>query len=204
MAEIDFETLPVKDTYQLMVDVIVPRPIAWVSTISKKGIANLAPFSFYNGVCSDPPTLLISITPHPDGQMKDTLRNIRATKQFVVNLASRPLAEQMNKSSGRFSAEISEFEEVGLTRAPSLKVKPPRVAESPVSMECQLKKIVSIGEKNSVGSANIVIGQVVQMHVADDCIKNGKIISEKLQAIGRLGGPWYTTTQDLFQMPRPR
>ena len=154
--------------YQRMIHCIVPRPIAWVSTISSDGISNVAPFSYFTGVGSRPPTLLFCPANNRQGEPKDTLRNIQETGDFVVNIVPFAVAEQMNASAADLPAEESEFEACGVTEAVSAKVKSPRVAESPVQFECTTREILNIGE--GPGGANIVIGNVVQMHIDDRVI----------------------------------
>lgn len=202
MAEIDFTKISVSEAYKLLVHAIVPRPIAWVSTLSKKGVANLAPFSFFNGVCSNPPSLLFCPVNHPDGREKDTLRNIRETKQFVVNMATEAFAQQMNQSSANFPPEVSEFEKVGVTPSRSKTVKPPRVLESPVNIECELIQIIQVGA-GGPGSGSVVIGKILHMHVADKAYLDGKILIDVAKPIARLGGINYSPVREIFELPRP-
>lgn len=199
--ELDPESLPIRERYALMTSVILPRPIAWVSTISPDGKTNLAPFSFFTGITSNPMTVCFAPINNRDGAPKDTLVNIRATKQFVVNLAHEGVAEKMNQTSAPYPYGVSEFEKAGLTPAPSVKVKPPRVKESPVSMECELFQLVDISEGPLGG--HLVIGKVVRFHASDAVWKNGKIHHQDLAAIGRMEGAWYARTRDAFEMVRP-
>lgn len=203
MTEIDVSTLSIADAYKILIGAIVPRPIAWVSTISEAGIANLAPFSFFNGICSNPPSLLFCPANHPDGREKDTLRNIRATRQFVVNAASEILVGQMNQTSGDYAPEISEFNEAGLTPAPSRLIKPPRVSESPINFECELMQIVDVGP-GGAGSGHVVIGKILYAHFAPGIFENGRINLEKLKPIARLGGPTYCPVREVFSLNRPK
>jgi len=192
-----------RDIYKLMVGVIVPRPIAFVSTISADGVRNLAPFSFFTGISANPPVICFSpMVRGTDGSRKDTLRNVEAVKEFVVNVVSEEFAEKMNVCSVEFPADVDEFEMSGLTPVASDLVKPPRVAESHISMECRLVEIVEVSSKPLGGS--LVIGEVVRFHVDDALIDNYKIDPDKLHAIGRMGGPTYTRTTDLFDMVRPK
>lgn len=200
--ELDLSKLSVGDAYKLLIGTIVPRPIAWVSTVNKKGQPNLAPFSFFNGVCSNPPSLLFCPVNHPDGREKDTLRNIRATKQFVVNVASETLARQMNQSSANYAPEINEFSETGLAEAPSKMIKPPRVSGAPASFECELLQIVPVGP-GGAGSGHVVIGKILYAHFADGVYRDGKINLEALMPIARLGGPNYCPVRDVFSLARP-
>lgn len=185
-----------------MVQVITPRPIAWVSTVSSAGVLNLAPFSFFTGVGAKPPTVLFCPANKSDGQPKDTLRNIRQTGEFVINVVSYALAEAMNESSAEYPEEVSEFAELSLEAAASIKVKPPRVAESLVSLECTLHHSVSLG--SGPGGANIVVGRIAHWHVDDSLFdSDGTISAERLDTIGRLGGQTYVRTTERFDMIRP-
>ncbi len=192
-----------RDIYKLMVGVIVPRPIAFVSTISADGVRNLAPFSFFTGISANPPVICFSpMVRGSDGTRKDTLLNIEAVKEFVVHVVSEEFAEEMNICSAEFPPEVDEFEMSGLTPVASDLVKPPRVQESHISMECRLIEIVEVSAKPLGGS--LVIGEVLRFHVDDALIENYKIDPDKLHAIGRMGGPTYTRTTDLFDMVRPK
>ena len=191
-----------RDIYKLMVGSIVPRPIAFVSTVSPDGIRNLAPFSFFTGISANPPVICFSpMIRGSDGSRKDTLNNIEATGEFVVNVVSEDFAEKMNACSGEYPPEVDEFELSGLTAAPSDLVKPPRVKESRVNMECRLIQVVHVSPKPLGGS--IVLGEVLRFHVDDEVIANFAIDPDKLHAIGRMGGPTYTRTTDRFAMERP-
>jgi flavin reductase (DIM6/NTAB) family NADH-FMN oxidoreductase RutF len=191
-----------RDTYKLMTGVIVPRPIAFVSTLSPEGVRNLAPFSFFTGISANPPVICFSpMVRGSDGQRKDTLRNIEATREFVVNVVSEEFAAQMNACSGEYPPEVDEFDISGLTAIPSDLVRPPRVAESRVHMECRLVQIVHVSEKPLGGS--IVLGEVLRFHVADELFDRYRIDPDKLRAIGRIGGPSYVRVTDRFDMARP-
>lgn len=193
-----------KDFYKMMTGVIVPRPIAWVSTINESGQPNLAPFSFFNAVCSKPPTLLFCpLVRGTDGNNKDTVKNIQETGEFVVNIVTAKLAEAMNITAQELPSTINEFELANLNAVPSKTVTPPRVAESPVNIECKMTQIITIGDGGS-GSGNIIIGEILHMHVNDDVmLPNYKINSKKLNPIGRLAGPNYTYINDMFELIRP-
>lgn len=192
-----------RDIYKLMVGVIVPRPIAFVSTVSADGIRNLAPFSFFTGISANPPVICFSpMIRASDGSRKDTLRNVEATKEFVVNVVSEEFAEKMNICSVEFAPEVDEFEMSGLTPIPSDLVKPARVKESHISMECRLVQIVDVSAKPLGGS--LVLGEVLRFHVDGALFDNYKIDPDQLHAIGRMGGPTYTRTTDLFDMVRPK
>ena len=191
------------DTYKLMIGAIVPRPIAFVSTLSPEGIRNLAPFSFFTGVSASPPVICFCpMRRRGSDPRKDTLRNITTTREFVVNVVSEELAEQMNITSAEFPPEVDEFEAAGLTPIPSDLVKPPRVKESHIHMECKLYLLVEVGGQD--GSGNLVLGEVLRFHVDDRYVDDFKIDPEKLRAIGRMGGASYTRTTDRFDMLRPK
>jgi flavin reductase (DIM6/NTAB) family NADH-FMN oxidoreductase RutF len=185
----------------------VPRPIAFVSTIDAAGIRNLAPFSYFTACSSNPPVVCFCTSvrtgPRP---YKDTLYNIEATGEFVVNIVSEEFAEQMNQCSADVPPEIDEYELSGLTPVASDLVKPPRVAESKVQMECRLHQIVRVSDQP--GGGILVLGEVLRFHVHealfDDPKADYKIDPDKLNAIGRMGGPVYTRTRDRFEMQRPR
>ena len=188
--------------YQHMIHCIVPRPIAWVSTISKEGTTNVAPFSYFTGVGSRPPSLLFCPANSRDGKPKDTLRNILETGEFVVNIVSSSVAEAMNASAASLPPEESEFEICGLTAVSSLKVRPPRVGESPVQFECTTMQILNIAE--GPGGANIVIGRVVHVHMDDAVVgTSGLVDPDMLDAVGRMGGLTYCRTTNRFDLPRP-
>jgi flavin reductase (DIM6/NTAB) family NADH-FMN oxidoreductase RutF len=191
------------DIYKLMIGSIVPRPIAFVSTVSRDGIFNLAPFSFFNGVCSNPPTILFTISVPNDHEKKDTLVNIETTKEFVVNIVSEEFANELNACSADYPPEVDEFAISGLTPIPSDLIKPPRVKESKISMECKLIQIVQINPQQP-GGGNIVIGEVLRFHVNDELTSNFRIDADKLNAIGRMGGPTYCRTKDRFDIDRPK
>lgn len=203
MVEFNPIDVPQRDLYKLLIGAVVPRPIAWVSTISPDGVPNLAPFSFFNGVASNPPSLVFSVsyreTTH---QPKDTLANLQASGDFVVNMVTEPLATAMNITAGEYPPEVDEFQRAGLTPIPSIQVSAPRVAESPVQFECRLNQIVPIGE--GPGSARLVIGTIVYIHIADAIYREPyKIDITAYQPIGRLAGSSYTRVNDLFELQRP-
>lgn len=199
---IDPAAIPVRDMYRMMISVITPRPIAWVSTVSPRGIPNLAPFSFFNGVAANPPTVVFSPVNRRDGSKKDTILNIEQTPEFVVNVVSFGQAGPMNDTSAELPYEESEFEKCGLTPLPGEKVRPPRVKEAQVHLECVLHQIVHVGEGPL--AANLVIGRIVLMHVDEAVLgADGLPDPRKLDTIGRMGGEAYARTTDLFELPRP-
>ncbi len=189
------------ELYGLILNAVAPRPIAWVSTLSATGRPNLAPFSFFNAVCIDPPVLAFAPGLR-HGEAKDTLRNVRETKEFVVNIVTYDLAEKMNLTAGDYDASVNEFELAQITTAPSQVVKVPRVAASPVSFECKLRQIVDFSA--SPESSHLVLGEVVAIHVDDAHMKDGKLDRNSLDLIGRMGGIQYTRTTQRFDMVRPK
>ncbi len=199
---IDIAHADARTVYQTLISVVTPRPIAWVTSIDAQGQINLAPFSFYNAFSANPPVVVFSPGLRPDGTKKDTLRNVEATGEFVLNAAVVSLAEQMNLSSKELPYGESEVELAGLTLLPSLKVKPPRLAETPVAMECTLRQIIPLGQ--TPGSGNLVIGEVLVIHVEERVLDGrGRVDPRRLETIGRLGGDFYARTTDIFEMKRP-
>jgi flavin reductase (DIM6/NTAB) family NADH-FMN oxidoreductase RutF len=195
--EIDPEELDRRSSYRLMISVIVPRPIALVSTLSPEGRANLAPFSFFNGVSSKPPVLSIAVGSRR-GERKDTWRNIESTGEFVVNVVVPGIVDPMVASSKDFPPEVDEIRHTGLTPIPGRIVKPPRIAESPVNLECRLERIVE------VAGTGLILGRVVLYHVRDDLLENGRVDPRKLEPVARLGDDFYGWLGGLFEKPRPR
>jgi len=192
------------DVYRLVIRCIVPRPIAWVSTHDAGGIANLAPFSFFTGVASAPPSLLFCPGRRGEaGDKKDTLRNVEETGEFVVNLVTEELAERMNETATDYPPDVDEFAVAGLTPARSLLVGPPRVAESPVSFECRRLDVFQVG-KGGAGGAAIVVGEIVMIHVDDRVLRDGKVDPERLRPVARLGGMEYTRLGERFTLVRKK
>ena len=183
--------------YKRMTELVVPRPIGWVSTTSPDGVDNLAPYSFFNAVAADPPTVMFSATRGRDGSPKHSARNALALGEFVVNVVTDDLAEKMNATSGSFDADASEFDIVGLTRRASAVVRPPGVAEAKARLECR------VVHHFDLPSATVVFGEIVALF-ADDSIFTGDAIDPaKLDAVGRLGGLDYCRTRDRFSLDRP-
>ena len=197
---IDPAAIPPHQVYKILIGSVVPRPIAFVSTVSREGKLNLAPFSFFNAICGDPPTVCFSTSFREP--RKDTYMNVKATGEFVVNIVSEEIAEKMNLCYGDYPNGADEFEISGLTAVPSDLIRPPRVRESHVNMECRLTQIVDISARPYGGS--LIIGEVIRFHVDDGIIDNFRIDADKLQAIGRMGGNEYARTRDRFEMIRPR
>jgi len=194
---LDPSSVPERQSYRLMISAFIPRPIAFVSTVSKTGVDNCAPFSYSMGVSSHPMILAVSIGER-DGRPKDTARNILDTREFVVNIVTESIAEKMNIASGDYAADVSEYDEASLTRAPSEVVRPPRIAESPVNFECRLVRAVRVADNT------VFFGQALRLHVDDAVLAEGIVDVRKLRAVGRMGGPQYCRTQDVFEMARPR
>ncbi|HKO04273.1 MAG TPA: flavin reductase family protein [Candidatus Acidoferrales bacterium] len=200
---VDPATAEPGNVYKLLIGAIVPRPIAFVSSLSADGIPNLAPFSFFTAISANPPVVCFSpMIRSSDLAHKDTLNNIEATREFVVNIVSEEFAEKMNICSGEYPPEVDEFQVSGLTPVPSDLVKPARVKESHVNMECRLVQVVRVSEKLLGGS--IVLGEVVRFHVDDAIVEDFRIEPEKLRAIGRMGGSTYARTTDRFELRRPK
>ncbi len=198
---VDPASAPGSTSYKLLIGSVVPRPIAFVSTISVDGVHNLAPFSFFNAICGEPPVICFSTAFR--NPRKDTYLNVQATKEFVVNIVSEEIAEQMNVASGEYALGVDEFEKSGLTPAPSDLIRPPRVLESPVNMECRLMQILDLSTRPR--GASLIIGEVIRFHIDDRVIdENFRIDPEKLRAIGRMGGNDYSRTRDRFEMIRPK
>ncbi len=200
---LDFSKLPAREVYGWMTSAIAPRPIAWVSTISADGRTNLAPFSFFQGVTSNPPTLLFVPVNNRDGQPKDTVRNIREVPEFVVHVVPHALAGPMNASAATLPYGESEFTAFNIATVASTKVRPPRVAAAPVAFECSLHQIVDVGEGPL--AAHVVFGRIALVHVSDAVLgADGRIDAGKLDLIGRLSGDWYCRTTERFTVERPR
>ncbi|HEY2157555.1 MAG TPA: flavin reductase family protein [Isosphaeraceae bacterium] len=199
---IDVADAAVVEVYRTLVEVVTPRPIAWVTSSDPHGSVNLAPFSFFNAFGANPPVVVFSPIRRRDGTEKDTLLNVEATGEFVLNAAVEPLAEQVNLSSKELPHGTSEVELAGLTLRPSTRVGVPRIAEAPVSLECRVLQIIPVGDGPL--SANLVLGQVVMIHVDDAILDDsGRVNPRKLRTIARLGGSDYCRTTDLFAMERP-
>ena len=196
----DFSVMAARERYKLLVSTVTPRPIAWVVSQDAQGVNNAAPFSFFNAFAGDPPVVGIGIGSRKPDQAKDSRANILETRQFVVNLVSEKNAEQMNITAIEFERGVDELVQAGLTTLPSVRVKPPRIAESPVAIECELIQIVDLGE------TGLVLGRVLAMHVDDEFVLDASkhyIDTPNLKLIGRMHGTgWYARTSDLFEMPR--
>ena len=190
-----------RDRYKLLISTVVPRPIAWVSSMDREGNLNLAPFSYFTAVCNDPMTMLFCTSiPTATGIKKDTLRNIEAVPEFVINLTNQDTAEAMNLTATVLPPDQSEFEWANLTPVPSETIRVPRVAEAPVAYECKLQRIVTVSDRPGGGA--VVFGGVQRIHVRDDLLVDGAVAIEKLKPIGRIGGNGYVRLTDTFEMAR--
>jgi flavin reductase (DIM6/NTAB) family NADH-FMN oxidoreductase RutF len=201
--EVRPEQLSHREFCRILIGAVAPRPIAWVSTLND-GHLNLAPFSFFNVVSAKPPLLGFSPSLRlVDGQSapKDTLHNIREIGEFVVNVVTFAVTEAMNLTSGEYDRSVDEFAVAKLTTRPSQMVRPPQVAESPVSFECKLNRIIDFGSEPPSGS--LVIGEIVCVHIEDTVLKEGRQDSDSLDLIGRMGGIQYTRTTERFERKRP-
>jgi flavin reductase (DIM6/NTAB) family NADH-FMN oxidoreductase RutF len=198
--EISVSNLVRQEKYKLLIGAVVPRPIAWVTSLSAAGVVNAAPFSYFNVACIDPMMISVAVARKPGSVMKDTARNIQETGEFVVNMADIHNVDQMNQTSADYPADISEVEELGLAPVPSVAVKVPRLSESRIHFECRLHQIVTLGEP---AASDLIIGQVVHVHVDDELYFDGKIDIAKLQPVSRVAGLTYATIGELFDRPRP-
>lgn len=190
--------------HRLLLEIVVPRPIGLISTVSESGTPNLAPFSYYQALSVQPPAVMFSPNRDRFGREKHSLINARATMEFVANAVTEDMAEAMNLASGEFPEDVSEFAEAGFTPLPSDLVKPPRVAESPVQMECRVLQIVELSRLPLGGS--VVIGEIVRVHLHRDVYDpdSGIIRAETYRPLSRLGGVAYAPVREVFQMPRPK
>jgi len=196
------EDLSIKDNYKLIIGSILPRPIALVSTLSDDGVLNLAPFSFFTGITSKPPTVgFAPALKGKEGDKKDTLANVESTGEFVVNVVTEDISDQMIKTASDVPPDVDEFEIAGFTAIDSEIVKPPRVKESPINLECKLFQVVYIGD-GTEGSGAFVIGEIVAYHIDDALYNDGRIDTALLKPIGRLAGLDYTTLGRCFSMDR--
>jgi flavin reductase (DIM6/NTAB) family NADH-FMN oxidoreductase RutF len=181
---------------------VVPRPIAWVSTVSESGVHNLAPFSFFNAVTSSPPMVVISVS-HRNGELKDTARNVTEVPELVLNIVSEAVGEAMNVTSEELPFEVDEIELAKLTKVPSTLVRPVRVAESPVQIECRVEQLIPVG-RGTAGNI-LILAEVLAYHINDAVFdpERKRILPDKLKAIGRMAGDGYSKTNEYFEMVRP-
>jgi flavin reductase (DIM6/NTAB) family NADH-FMN oxidoreductase RutF len=199
---IDVAGASVVEVYRTLVEIVTPRPIAWVTSADLDGRVNLAPFSFFNAFGANPPVVVFSPVRRRDGTKKDTLLNVESTGEFVLHAAVESLAEQVNLSSTELPRGASEVELTRLTLCPSTRVRVPRIAEAPVSLECRVLQIIPVGDGPL--SANLVLGEVLFFHIDDNVLTpSGRVDPRKLRTIARLGGSDYCRSTDLFTMERP-
>ncbi len=195
--DLDFSALAATDVYRFMISAVVPRPIAWVSTRDAGGGTNLAPFSYFVPLSSAPPLVGIAILER-EGDPKDTLRNIRESGEFVINVVSEPLLDAMVTSAGDWPRGTSEFERARVTPAPAAGVAAPCVAEAPIHLACRLEREIPFG------GTTFVVGRVLGAHVDDGVLTDGRVDATKLQPVGRMGGEFYMPFRELAKVPRPR
>lgn len=200
---LNLDELRVRERYAILVSAVAPRPIAFVSTISADGVPNLAPFSFFMAGGSNPPSVMFAPALNKSGEPKDSLRNVLDTGEFVVNSVTRAMAPGLNETSFDFPPHFDEWSVSGFSQLPSELVKPTRVAESPIHMECRLFQVLAHGEGN--GAARYVVGEVVRMHVAHHIWTGSGISADLYRPLSRMGGPNYLDTGalEVFPMPRP-
>lgn len=191
------------DMYKLIIGSVVPRPIAWLSTVNTEGQTNLAPYSFFQGVCHDPPTLIVSIVRQSNNKKKDSLINIEQTKQFVINTVSEHSAIQMNESSATLDYGDSEISKYNLTPVKCSYINGYRIAESYISFECELQRIVHVGSDNS--GSDVVFGTIIGVHIRKEVyIDNHKIDISQYKPISRLAGNAYGRVNEIFELIRPK
>ena len=194
--QIDPASLSPRDAYRLLITCIIPRPIAFVTTLSREGVTNLAPFSFFNGVTSDPPIVSIAVGTKRDGSKKDTWRNIEETGEYVINVVVPELMDGVTVGAKELPHNVSELDLSKLRSVPSARVKPPRLADSPINLECTLLRIIDVEE------TALILGRVVQFHLKDEIVRDGKVDPRKLTFVGRLGDDSYCRVNDLFDRKR--
>ncbi|MBS7660703.1 flavin reductase family protein [Pseudomonas lalucatii] len=199
---LDFAQLSPLEAYRWLASTVTPRPIAWVSSLSAEGVSNLAPFSFFQVISDQPPTLMVNVGSRDDGSLKDTLRNVQATGELVIQLVSFAHAEAMNASAAMLAHGISEFEHCGIASEPSTRVRPPRVCGAVVTFECALAEAMPYPREQP--NCHLIFARVLLAHI-DDAVLNeqGRVDAARLDLVGRLGGSSYTRTRDLFSLQRP-
>ncbi len=198
---IDVTQLDLHAQHELLVSVVLPRPLAFVSTIGSDGVYNLAPYSFFGLICLHPAMINFSMSRKRDGRKKDTLANIESTGDFVINVVDEALAEKMNLAAAEYAPDIDEFHEVGLTPLASEWVKSPRLGESPVNLECRLERVLEFGD--AARPVSLILGEVLCLQVRDELFLDGEILPHRLKAIGRMGAQLFTRTADTFELKRP-
>jgi flavin reductase (DIM6/NTAB) family NADH-FMN oxidoreductase RutF len=204
--KVDPVSLNVRERLIFMGSIVVPRPIAWITSVGKSGVVNLAPYSLFNLICYEP-VPMVFVSPHRNDygekiRIKDTLRNIEETKEFVVNMVTEETAEAMNISAGPYPPEVSEVALTGLTTVPSDEVQPPRIAESPVNLECRVTQIMNFGK--DISAVSMIIAEILRVHVRDELYKDGMVDVSALHVIARMGYGRYTRTREIFEMRTPQ
>ena len=196
--DLELARLPVQERYKLLIGLVIPRPIAWVSTWSENGVANCAPFSFFNVISEEPPLCIVSFNRRSDGAMKHTLKNIRRTGEFVVNLADEGTANAMHASSAELPESESEFAASGLTPVPAAMVKHPRIGEAAASLECRVERRIEFGP-----GREMVVGEILLIHAREGIVdpKTKRISEERYRPVGRLYASRYCTTRQRFDLP---
>ena len=195
---VDGTSLDTETAYRLIVGCVAPRPVAWITSVDDQGLVNAAPFSSYNYVATSPPMLAINIASRPgSGSTKDTARNIQRSREFVVNVATEDNMELMHRSAQEFAPDVSEIEQLGIPLLPSRHVKPPRIALSPVQMECRLDQVIVLGR----GINTLYIGEVVAFHLREDIYVGQRVDTVAMRPIARLGGPYYAGLGEIFHRP---
>jgi flavin reductase (DIM6/NTAB) family NADH-FMN oxidoreductase RutF len=201
--DFDFEAMTAQDRYKILISTVLPRPIAWVTTLAPDGARNAAPFSFFNVMGHDPAIVVLGVQRHPEGRFKDTSANILATGEFVVNLVSEEMLPAMNITCIDAPPDVDELALAGLETEASSKVTPPRIAGAPVAFECRLHTSLSFGPQQAM-----IVGQVVHAHLRDDCVHDAArrhVDTGRLRLVGRThGSDWYVNVRDPYQLPRPR
>lgn len=203
MKSIDPNDLPARENYKFLTGTVIPRPVAFVTTLSDEGIVNAAPYSFFNIVSSNPPMIAVSVQ-RMDGEMKDTSKNAIAKNEFVVHISDETYIEEINKTAKPLPSNQSELNETSLTTVESTKVSVPGIKEASVRLECTLEKVVSLGEEGKSPSGDLIIGRVVQYHIREDLYENGRIDPKGLAPVSRLAGSSYAKLGDLFDIERPK
>ena len=196
MLTVDAAGLDTAAAYRLIIGCVVPRPIAWITTVNESGLVNAAPFSSYNYVAHSPPMLAVNIGSRL-GELKDTARNIRATCEFVVNVATEGVMEVMHRCGADYPPDVSEPQALGIELLPGKRVRAPRIAASPVQMECRLERAITLGR----GLNTLYIGEVLAFHLSTDVYDGRNVDSLKMRPIARLGGPYYAALGEIFMRP---
>ena len=194
---IDPASLASKEAYALLVSVVVPRPIAFVTSLDASNVVNAAPYSFFNAIASSPPLIIFSAA-RKKGALKHTAENILSRREFVINIVNEALVDSMNFSSADFPPEISKMDQLGITLLPSIRIAVPRIAEAPVNIECTLHKHIPLDDE----AVDLIIGEIRQYHVRDELMSGGVIDQKLLRPIARMGGNYYATIDNLFEMER--